>query len=285
MVSDLLPRLVLPLGLALQLLVLCMVLWSRHRRFAKTAGVTAFVILWVFSLPRVSHALIASLEQRYPSVGAADAPCADAIVLLGGGLQLPYPPRTDVQLGPGADRLLATVRLWKAGKAPVVLLSTGGGIDSVLSETDQSARLLNEWGIPEDVLVYERTSTNTDENAQETALILQQNEINTVLLVTSASHMTRAMALFRAEGIAALPFPADHWVVDRSGFDLREWIPDAINLSGSSRALREYLGMAHYLITGRISLDDLSGALAGEMAAHDPPTRQCEKLTVAPLKR
>lgn len=274
--ADILPRLVLPLGLVLQCLLVALLLRRWRPRTSTGLTAAAILLLWVFSTPRVSGFLIGSLEARHPGIAAEQAPCADAIVLLGGGLQMPHPPRPDAQLGPGADRLLVALRLWQANRAPVIVLSAGGNDDPRLSESAQTARLLNEWGVPMSALVQERRSTNTEQNATESARILEELESRHVLLVTSASHMPRAMALFRGSGIEATAIPADHWISDAPAVGIVDWIPDGVALGGSSRALREYLGLLWYAFQGRIRPADVIAQSATTETSAAPTGVPCD---------
>ncbi len=63
--------------------------------------------------------------------------------------------------------------------------------------------------------------------------------------MTSALHMLRALAAFRAAGVDAVPAATDFEVMPRPD-NLLRWLPDAQALADSTRALKEYLGMAVY---------------------------------------
>ena len=64
-------------------------------------------------------------------------------------------------------------------------------------------------GVPAEAVVLEGKSRNTHENAIFTAAILKDKGWRSVLLVTSAGHMRRAMAAFRKAGVAATAATAD----------------------------------------------------------------------------
>ncbi len=88
--SKLLPPFVYPLGLScVLLLVALLALWKRPR-IAAGAIVLALVVLLGTSNTWVSDGLTKSLERRHlPTT----LPVADAIVVLGGGIKSPHPPR------------------------------------------------------------------------------------------------------------------------------------------------------------------------------------------------
>ena len=102
-------------------------------------------------------------------------------------------------------------------------------------------RFLADLGVPPEAILLEGRSRNTRENALYTAEILSAEGIDRVLLVTSALHMPRALATFRAAGIDAEPAPTDFEVMPEPAHLMR-WLPDAEALSDSTRALKEYVG-------------------------------------------
>ena len=95
--------------------------------------------------------------------------------------------------------------------------------------------------MPAAAIVMESASRDTRENAGLTRAILAQRGYRRVLLVTSALHMPRALAKFRAEGIDAIPAPTDH---EAQGVTtVSDWIPSTTALDGTSRALKEWIGL------------------------------------------
>jgi uncharacterized SAM-binding protein YcdF (DUF218 family) len=215
--------------------------------YALAAGATLWLLLW--SLPVVSHGLRAQLEQAYPPVPMAQVPQARAIVLLGGGMRPAEQPGEMPDMGSAADRVWLAARLYKAGKAPVLILS--GGSDRAVSATSEAQamrELLLDMGVPDAALVLEEQSRNTRDNAALVAQWLRQHEPGAaapgaqqrILLVTSALHMRRAMALFEAQGLQPVAASADHQA--RRRFAAVDWLPDADALDGSARAMKEWVG-------------------------------------------
>ena len=108
---------------------------------AKLMAQKAGILLLLFSSnPLISDALLRSLEDDFPVVAAESSPAAGAIVVLGGMTFAPVPPRIDVEVGEAFDRLLHGMRLLRAGKAPVLLLSGGdlGTLADLLGHKDVS---------------------------------------------------------------------------------------------------------------------------------------------------
>jgi uncharacterized SAM-binding protein YcdF (DUF218 family) len=136
-----------PLGI-----VLCLFLggallaWAGKRRTARAAFVLAVVFLWGAATPLVSDALSARIESITPALPPAAR--GDALVILGGALAGQRPPRTGPELVDSSDRILTAARLFKEGRAPMVVISGGSGPWGVSSvpESVEIAGLLVEWG-------------------------------------------------------------------------------------------------------------------------------------------
>jgi uncharacterized SAM-binding protein YcdF (DUF218 family) len=249
-------QLVYPLSISIALSVVGLVLLARGR--SRRAGVVlgvSLAILWVAATPVVGFALQESLEARYAPVPPEQAQSASAIVLLGDAVKPGAPPRNWADLNESADRIVHASRLYRARKAPLVVVTGGGDAHSaaVQKPADTTADLLVEWGVPRDAILLERESRTTYENAVYTRKLLDARGIDgPVLLVTSAAHMRRSMAVFESAGLRAIPAATDY---DADGLDLgdpRVWIPDVDALQDTNRAIKEYLGMLVYRLRGQI---------------------------------
>ncbi len=148
--------------------------------------------------------------------------------MLGGGITAGPPTGPYPDLGAAADRVWHAARLYHAGKAPRLILSGGrmAWQGERLSEADALRRFLTDLGVPAATLLSEDRSRSTRENARYSAELLQAHGFRRVLLVTSALHMPRALATFRAAGVDAIPAPTDFEVLPEPFHPLR-WLPDA----------------------------------------------------------
>ncbi len=239
-----------PLGLSILLAAAGIVTWHRLR-VARWLCIAAILLLLVFSCPVISRAVAGSLEDRYPDTGIDRVSPAQAIVVLGGTIHGPNSLHTHSGLIDSSDRLLHTLRLYRAGKAPLVVCS-GGPQGQVKPESETMCALLQEWGLPAEALLAEPRSVNTRGNATETYAVLQARGIQQIVLVTSAMHMTRAAATFRKAGFTVTPSPADYRTGWSAGLDLASWLPDAGYLRLSDIALKEWAGLLVYRLRGWI---------------------------------
>ena len=203
-------------------------------------------------MPATANLLALRWEAAYPPVAAADLPQADAIVLLGGFVRQPLPPRIVPDLTGGVDRLFEAARLFHAGKAAHIVVSAGNlpWQVSVAPEAHWIGEYLATLGVPPTAITLESKSRNTHENAVFTAAILKQKGWHSVLLVTSADHMRRAMATFRKAGVQATAAPADvqgRMPLVEDPFDL---LPSVEALAETSNVLKEMIGLVYYRLRG-----------------------------------
>jgi uncharacterized SAM-binding protein YcdF (DUF218 family) len=257
--SKLLPLLVYPLGLGCLLLLISLLIRNKSK-WRVAVVVAAFVILWLGGNRWVAMGLARSLEWRHLPEG--DQATAEVIVVLGGGTEPAQYPRSQVEVNSAADRMLYAASLYRTGKAPHILLS-GGNIswleDAESSPAADMAALLSMLGVPPEAIWLESKSLNTYENALYTRQFLEEQDINQILLVTSALHMPRAVALFEKQGLEVIPAPADFTVTQEGWASLFSGpiqpkiiylLPNASSLALTTNVLKEYLGMLVYWLRG-----------------------------------
>ena len=252
-VAKVLAPLTYPLGLSFLLWSVSAILhWRRQLAWSRRCCAGGIALVLIFSNPLVSDAFLGSLEDDFPVLLPEAVPRVDAIVVLGGVTSPVIAPRAAVEVGDGFDRLLHGIRLWRAGCAPLIVLS-GGGIPSLVgSETPEAERLrilAEEQGVDGAALLLEGRSRNTHENALYTAQMLRQRGLQSIVLVTSAAHMRRAHAAFARQDVAAVPAPADVRVTPIP-LTLVRLLPDADALQASSMAMKEYVGLLVYWLRG-----------------------------------
>jgi uncharacterized SAM-binding protein YcdF (DUF218 family) len=253
--TKLATQLVYPLSIVIVLMLMGLLALARGRTRRAGAFVGAGVgLLWLASMPALGFVLSESLQSRYPPIPPEEAMSASAIVVLGGGLSPAAPPRNWMNLSESADRILHTARLYRAGKAPFIVATGGGGPqDSPQRPGEATADLLVEWGVPREAILVERKSRNTYQNALFAKQLLDAHGITgPVLLVTSARHMQRSVLIFESVGVEVIPAATDY---SRGSVKLgtpMAWLPDAGTLRGTTSVFKEWLGIAVDRLRGRI---------------------------------
>lgn len=252
-----------PLGLVFLFAVFALISWvfswSKTKSFCVLISLS---ILLASSNPLVANYLMGSLESYYPQKLLKDIEKHDAILVLGGGLRIPLPPAKSIQLGSGSDRYWYAVQLFKAGKAKRIVVA-GGNVfpqPGFEGEAFYAVGLLRAWGIPENAIVIETASRNTQQNLDNTLNYFKSKETGSLLLVTSAYHMPRAMWQFRhsaakieLEGLKVTPASTDILVREQHSPKLLEWLPSAGALALTTAALHEYYGL--WFVRLKASLD------------------------------
>lgn len=264
--SKMLPNLVYPAGVIAILLLAGLILCRSQRSKNILMGILlAFVFITGNKLPGAF--LIHNLEQAYPAYNGAEK--ADAIVVLGGGTVTKSSPRQIVEVNGAGDRIFYAAQLYREGKAPKILL--GGSYirwrdgevlseDGISSPASEMKELMAGFlGIPETDLIIQDRSVNTAEEAADDAVILKEQGLNKILLVTSATHMRRAVPLFKKQGLEVIPAPTDYSFSDQEwqnmlNFDLATAytfiLPSISNMSTLENALKEYIGYFVYHLKG-----------------------------------
>jgi uncharacterized SAM-binding protein YcdF (DUF218 family) len=251
--SKSLPQLIYPFNLALWLLATTWILLLfRFTRIAKISLLLCSLVLVICSSPLPTR-LYSQHEKTYQAIPVADSPLADAIVLLGGEVGIPLPPRVESQLG--GNRTLHAFRLYRAKKAPLIIVTGGNKFPQagVKSESYYTVKILESWGVPESRIILEPNSRNTHQNAVQVKTILKARGIDRILLVTSAFHMPRAIETFQHVGLDAVPSPSAYSVAAYARPAFLEWWPTLGNLSRSQAVVKEYLGIIVYRLRGWIN--------------------------------
>jgi uncharacterized SAM-binding protein YcdF (DUF218 family) len=233
--KDMARTLVLPpLGLLI-LAVLGAVLIGRQRRRAGwSCLIVALVLLWLLSTPVIADELT-RLTQVYPAFDAAKPTNAQAIVILGGGegrLHAPEyagRPATWLDL---LERLNYGAWLARITHLPILVTSDPGNAWEMVASLNRDFQVAPRW--------VDWGSRDTFDNARNSAPMLRAAGVHSILLVTSSSHMLRAMREFLATGLQVTAAPVH--VLGRRDYAAFDYFPSAEAMWYSNRAIYELLG-------------------------------------------
>jgi uncharacterized SAM-binding protein YcdF (DUF218 family) len=243
--KKLLGNLMMPLSFSLVLLLLgLLLLWFSQRRSRKQFWGKLFIslgtaLLLVSSLPFTSVALNSPLERSNPPLYSAPTGLQYVVVLGHGHRSDPFlPPRQQLSSA-SYYRLMEGLRLMQANPGATLLLSGYGGSDPV-SNAHLYRVVAREYGIPAARIELFEEARDT---AEEVALIAPLIKDHKSALVTSASHMPRALGLFHARGAEPIPSPTLFIAKQpQNPLFFYERLPAAAHLSNFTTAWHEIVG-------------------------------------------
>lgn len=221
----------------------------KNRMLGRLLIASGFILLYLMSTALGSNALVRPLEKGYPPLTHAPANVHALVVLSGGVRDLswagadPWPSETSL------ERVVKGVSLYRTGQVPLIIVGgSGDPAKSDVREADAMARVAAGLGVPDRDIIIENTARNTVESARAVKPLLTGNRI---ILVTSAYHMKRSMALFKKQGFDPIPAPSGYWS-ERQTLSFYALLPRASNLYYSSSALSEYISFVWYKVKGDI---------------------------------
>lgn len=250
--SKLVWSLIAPDSLLLLLVLLAWALLMRGKtRWAKRMlGIAAAALLTMSAVP-VGEWVLYPLEARFPPNPPLPQR-VDGIIVLGGAEDAVLSAAWgQAEVNGAAERFLASVALARLHPEAKLVFTSGSGsaLNPEATGADVGRQLYADLGLDPVRLVFESRSRNTAENASLSKVLLQPKAGEAWVLVTSASHMPRALGVFCKTGWPVIPYPVDHQTL--RGRLLRIDGGIAENLGKLSKGTKEWVGLMVYYLTGR----------------------------------
>jgi len=250
LISKVVGFLLLPSNLVALIGILGLVaLLLRWRRLGAALMAVSVVALALAGWSPLGALPLKILEDRFPPL-RIEVPVT-GIVMLGGAVNVHLTRDHGAPaLNDAAERVTAVAALARRYPDARILLS-GGARDhrdtKPITESSIARDVLIAMGVPAERIEMEERSRNTWENAEESVAVAKPQPGEVWLLVTSANHMPRAVACFRAAGFPVVPYPVDYrtpgprWPVAST----------AAGLEMLDLAAHEWVGLAAYRMLGR----------------------------------
>lgn len=258
-----LPALLTPLPIYGMLLV-AVVAWRSRRR------IWWLVLAWLYlmSVPATADRAASWLENRYrPIDNLAVYDGYPVVLLTSGRVRLdPVQGWVNRPAESGWERLLVAVETRRRTGGRLIIAGgiitgqtsgqangqtgerTGAETEDVAGEpiARTMQRMIERIGIDAGEILLETKSLNTYENL---AFLEEQLEKQPFILVTSAAHMPRAMAVAERLGLLAIPQPADYLASEVVG--LRSFVPAVSAIAHWQAILHEVIGLLYYRLQGQ----------------------------------
>jgi len=238
--KKILSAFLMPVPVVAAILIIGVVcLWIRRREsMGKILVTVGALLMMLLGYGPVSDNLLRTLEYKYhPFVEKKEG--IKWVVVLGGGSSCDEGmPPGDRLSPPSLFRLVEGVRLFREHPGSKLLLSGGAMFSTKDAET--MATVARVIGVPEEDIVLEAESLDTEDEARLIKSIVQDAPF---ILVTSAAHMPRAMTLFEIQGMHPSAAPAEYRIGSRECERLAPELPMVTGLQNATVAFHEYLGL------------------------------------------
>jgi len=229
-------------------------LFLKNEKRAKKLRVAAVLMLLICSNSFLVDECFRKWEPVTPDHDLMDTKYEGAIVLGGIGevdLRL-----KKISFGWGGDRLFQTLALYHKGRIKKIIFTGGSGSIEFPDKKEglYVKKYLKSIHVPDSTTIIESESKNTYENAVFTKKLLDSlNLKGNFLLVTSAYHMPRALAVFKKAGYQNLtPYITNKASgIRRFSFD-HLFIPSAGALFSLEALIHEWVGYLIYRLKGYV---------------------------------
>lgn len=236
-----------PVVLFLLLLVLITIFASERR-------LTIYLLLLSFGMGVLGFSplpefLMETLEGTH-SYDEKEIEFKEYAVVLGGDNIRIFKSNNQFDYSDSFDRVGEALHLYRQKKIAKIIL-TGGDVDykgMLVNESTSSAKWLVAMGVNEVDILTEENSRSTRENALFVKEIINAHKISEFYLITSASHMRRALGVFKKLGMNAVPLPVDYRVRGQNKPAWKYFGLSKLNILKS--AVHEYVGIAYYSLLG-----------------------------------
>jgi len=238
--------------LPLPLLLLCIalglgLLWfSRYQKTGKILITAGWLVLTLLSLQPVADGLLRPVEDKYPTWRSDQK--VEYIVVLGGGYTWDpdWAPSSNL-INNSLPRLNEGMRLWLANPGSKMIFTGAAAQSNPVSTAEAGARVAQSLGVPREAIITLDSPKDTEEEA---AAVKKAIGDAPFLLVTSASHLPRAMIFFERQGLHPLPAPANQLAISAPLNPWERIIPSPVWLMHSDRVGYETLGRVWQWLKG-----------------------------------
>jgi len=247
----------LPPGLAVLLSFVALIfLWKKRYKLASFFVCVSVLCGWIFATEAFGRlatvGLISQIEAR-----SVEPQEIDMIVVLSGGMENLGSSVGWVPTNDSFKRMAVALEIQqRIGSRKPILVSGGKTFGTKHpSEADVMVRYFDKRNAQITPMIIEDISTNTYENALQSAHTIRQRGAENVLLITSEEHMLRALAAFRGRGIDPIPFPV--LTLQRRPLEFDDYLPSVKGVALTHRALYEVLGVFSYILDDLVRVDDV----------------------------
>ncbi|MCW8821497.1 MAG: YdcF family protein [Sulfurovum sp.] len=197
----------LPLGVAFIILAL-LFLYKNKLQKAKLILMVSIIWFFLFSYSPFVNIILHNIESTYPTLHQAPKEIKYIYVLGGGHSTDETQPITSQVNEASVVRLSEGIRLYRQLHEHAKIIVSGySGLYDPTPHAAMQKKLAIALGVKKEDIILRPGPRDTQEEAIAAKKLLGDEPF---ILVTSASHMPRAMKFFAQEGLTPIPAPTDH---------------------------------------------------------------------------
>jgi uncharacterized SAM-binding protein YcdF (DUF218 family) len=225
-----------PFGMVLTLFVIGLFfLFTKKYKPSQLFLSLTFTVMILYSYPPFANYLVENLENKYPKYDYTKS--INYIHVLGSGHNVdPEQPLSSQIGGAGVKRDLEGIIIHRQSDNSKIIF-TGYGVSTSTATAVMNAKLAKALGVKEENLIINGLPKNTREEAMFTKSLIGDEPF---ILVTSATHMPRAMMLFESLGLNPIPAPTNFYKTESNSFFVA---PEVESFNKSRIAMHEYIGI------------------------------------------
>ena len=204
--------------------------------------------LFFFASPWTANALNEGLDAKAHQLQSQNQGGSYAAIFLLGGM-IDYDPATQtVNFGNSVDRLWYAAELYHRGLSNKIIVSGGNEVADRYPNSPTQAHLMKDallkLGVPAEAIILEPEALTTRQHMPLVKALMQaQNLQGRLAIVTSASHMPRAMMNAHSDHVDADAYPTDWTIPLTAETSLNRWLPTAKSLRNTEQALKEWIAL------------------------------------------
>jgi len=221
----------------------------------KKISITIFLIntlfLFIICFFPIGNYLIHQIEKEYYL--HIDIPeKIDGVLILGGATNpLMFKEFKQISVNESSERLIESVYIIKQFKNSKVIFSGGSGIINRpdLGHSQVAKSFYKKMGVQDNRIIYEDNSRNTYENILFSKKIANPKKNENWILITSASHMKRAILIGSKHNWNFVPYAVDFKTTKK--YKLSPNLSLLSNLNSFQQGSHEWLGLISYFLMNR----------------------------------
>lgn len=241
-------QMIYPLPFICAILIIGTILLIRNREnpFVKPIFITGVMLLLLSSYDPIPHFIAGTLENNYPTLRTPPSDINTIVVLGGGSTSDPKLPTSSQLSEQSLNRLIEGIAQFNQLDS-ARLIVTGGAVFDTITIAETQRRMAIKIGVDSSCIEMADSALTTEMEALAVREMVRENRI---ILVTSALHMTRSMALFRKVGFEPVPAPTN-FRVKKGPFSPQDIFPNSENLVTLKKAVHEYFGILWSKLRGK----------------------------------